>query len=230
MTTVACGGDDDDSARRTPRQEPAIVLVPGDGGVSSTAITAPPGVDPSSMHLDDVGGHAPIAPRPLPNRERRAIDVTLRSSPPGARVAVDGTAVGITPSFWSGYADGREHEFVFTLPGHAIARYRFVPVSSGVIHARLEPIIEERDVGMRPPPEVVPSPSPSAVVPPAPPPTIVPAQPVPQAPRHVAPQPTPTAPAPQPPVQPAPPAPSDTQPAQPPEPPPAAPSGHGPQP
>jgi hypothetical protein len=227
MTTVACGGDDD--GPRRPKQEPVIVLVPADGGLSSTAITAPPGVDPSSMHLDDIGGHVPIAPRPLPNRERRAIDVTLRSSPPGARVAVDGTAVGITPSFWSGYADGREHEFVFTLPGHAIARYRFVPVSSGVIHARLEPIVEDRDVGMRPPPEVVPTPSPSAVVPPAPPPTFVPA------PRHVT---APSAPRPHvpPAAEPAPepsPSPSPPEPAPPPSPeasPPAQPSGLGPQP
>ena len=92
----------------------------------------------------------------------------------GARVAVDGTSVGVTPAFWSGYADGRQHEFVFTLPRHAIARYRFVPVSSGVIHARLDPIAEPRgDAGIAPPPEVVPNPPASAVIPPAPPPTIV---------------------------------------------------------
>lgn len=169
----ACSGDDDaPSPTKTP--SPAVVLVPGDGGVPSQAVTVPPGVDPSSVHLDDYSGsHRPTTPQPLAGRERRAIDVTLRSTPPGAMAAVDGTPIGNTPAFWSGYADGREHQFVFTLPGHAIARYRFVPVSSGVIHARLDPIAEERDAGVAPPPEVVPQPPPSAVVPPAPPPTIV---------------------------------------------------------
>jgi hypothetical protein len=126
------------------------------------------------VHLDDYSGtQRALAPQPLPGRERRAIDVTLRSTPPGAVASVDGTPIGNTPAFWSGYADGREHQFVFTLPGHSIARYRFVPVSSGVIHARLDRIAEEPDAGVAPPPEVVPQPAPSAVVPPAPPPTIV---------------------------------------------------------
>lgn len=167
----ACSGDDE---APPPTKSPAVVLVPGDGGVPSQAVTVPPGVDPSSVHLDDYSGtHRPTTPQPLAGRERRAIDVTLRSTPPGAMAAVDGTPIGNTPAFWSGFADGREHQFVFTLPGHAIARYRFVPVSSGVIHARLDPIAEERDAGVAPPPEVVPQPPPSAVVPPAPPPTIV---------------------------------------------------------
>jgi hypothetical protein len=147
-----------------------ITFVPNDAGAATIAPGT--GSDPA-MH-DDGTTHRPIQPQPLQGRERRAIDVTLRSSPPGARVAVDGTAVGVTPAFWNGYADGREHEFVFTLPRHGIARYRFVPVSSGVIHARLDPIAEERDAGVAPPPEVVPNPPPSAIAPPPPPPTLVP--------------------------------------------------------
>ncbi len=171
LTAGACSGDSD--APRKQHQSPTVALVPGDGGVSS-AITVPSGVDPSAVHLDDYSGTTrTLAPQSLPGRERRAIDVTLRSTPPGAVAAVDGTPVGTTPAFWSGYADGREHQFVFTLPGHAIARYRFVPVSSGVIHARLERIADEPDAGVAPPPEVVPQTPPSAVVPPAPPPTIV---------------------------------------------------------
>jgi hypothetical protein len=47
--------------------------------------------------------------------------------------------------------------------GHAIARYRFVPVSSGVIHGKLDPIHEENDAGVpTPPPEVVPPRPPAA--------------------------------------------------------------------
>jgi len=173
FVVAACGGGDSEAPPK-PGQ-PTVVVIPGDGGVGST-VTVPPGVDPSAVHLDDyTGTHRPVAQQPLAGRERRAIDVTLRSSPPGAVAAVDGVSLGPTPAFWSGFADGREHQFVFTLPGHAIARYRFVPVSSGVIHARLDPIAEERDAGVAPPPEVVPQPPPSAVVPPAPPPTIVPA-------------------------------------------------------
>jgi hypothetical protein len=125
---------------------------------------APSGVDPSAMHLDDDVGGRPVTPPSTPNRPGRPIDVTLRSSPPGARVSVDGQPLGNTPGYWSGLADGHEHEFLFTLPRHAIARYRFVPVSSGVIHARLDPIAEDIDAGV-PPPEVVPPRDPPLVVP-----------------------------------------------------------------
>jgi hypothetical protein len=168
---MSCSGDNEAS---TPKPtEPKVVLVPTDGGLSSTAIVAGTGVDPSTMQLD-ADTTRPVPSQPVGPRERRPIDVTLRSSPPGAEVAIDGSAIGVAPAFWSGFADGRQHEFVFRLPGHAIARYRFVPVSSGVIHARLEPIIAERDAGLAPPLEVVPHPPPSAIVPPALPPTIVP--------------------------------------------------------
>lgn len=169
LMLAACSGNDE-APHKGARTPPSVVLVPSDAG--TTAVTVPPGVDPSAVHLDDYGSVHPVSPQPLPGRERRAIDVTLRSTPPGALASVDGTPVGNTPAFWSGYADGREHQFVFTLRGHAIARYRFVPVASGVIHARLDPILEERDAGVAPP-EVVTQPPTSAVVPPAPPPTIV---------------------------------------------------------
>ncbi len=164
---ASCSGDDKASspAETRPPDQP-IQFVPGDAGMPGT------GVDPSGVRVDNGTGRSALPPT-LPGRERRAIDVTLRSTPPGARVTVDGTQIGTAPAFWSGYADGREHEFTFQLPRHAVARYRFVPVSSGVIHARLEPIAEERDAGVAPPPEVVPRPSPSAVAPPPAPPTIV---------------------------------------------------------
>lgn len=167
LLLAACSGNDE-AAPAKHQAQPAITF--GSGAPPPP----PPGVDPSAVHLDDYGSTVrPVAPQPLPGRERRAIDVTLRSSPPGALAAVDGTPIGNTPAFWSGFADGREHQFVFTLPGHAIARYRFVPVSSGVIHARLDPIAEDRTDAGVPPPEVVAHPPASVVVPPAPPPTIV---------------------------------------------------------
>ncbi len=112
--------------------------------------------------------------RPAPsNRPGRPIDVILRSTPPAAEASVDGVPLGTTPAYWSGMADGREHEFVFVLPSHAVARYRFVPITSGVIHARLEPISDDVDAGvpMEPPgipvlAPVVPVDAPEVVVPP----------------------------------------------------------------
>jgi hypothetical protein len=89
-----------------------------------------------------------VAVAPPPSRAGHPVEITLRSSPPGATAAVDGTIVGITPAYWAGDTDGREHEFTFDLRGYSLARYRFVPVTSGVIHARLDPITEETDAGV----------------------------------------------------------------------------------
>lgn len=166
----ACHGNSD---KPKPTPDPAHQPLRLDAGVR-TAI----GVDPSGMHLDDDVGGRPVSPPAMPNRPGRPIDVTLRSSPPGARVSVDGQPLGNTPNYWSGLADGHEHEFLFTLPRHAIARYRFVPVSSGVIHARLDPIAEDVDAGV-PPPEVVPPRDLPLVVPapPSPAPVVVPVPP-----------------------------------------------------
>lgn len=108
-------------------------------------------VDPNAgAHLDD-DVHRGSSETGDPNAARgsgREIDVTLRSSPTGAQAFVDGAPVGSTPTFWSGVADGRPHEFTFELHGFALARYRFVPTTSGVVHARLEPIVEETDAGV----------------------------------------------------------------------------------
>lgn len=169
LVLVASCSDDGKPADVRPKTEGPIQIVPSDAGVTTSAV----GNGRTGGESHDVEVPRPIMPQPG-SRDRRPIDVTLRSSPPGASVAVDGTAVGVTPAFWNGIADGREHEFVFSLPRHAIARYRFVPVTSGVLHARLDPMAEERDAGVVPPPEVVPHPEPSAVAPPPAPPTLGP--------------------------------------------------------
>ena len=49
-----------------------------------------------------------------------------------------------------------------------VARYRFVPIGSGTVHATLEPILEETDAGV---PEL--APPADAFVAPPPPPTVV---------------------------------------------------------
>ncbi|HEY1816820.1 MAG TPA: hypothetical protein VGG74_30945 [Kofleriaceae bacterium] len=132
-----------------------------DAGVR--VVVPPVPVAPGPYDDDDAAHH--VSASPASGRNGRQIDVTLRSTPPGAQAAVDGIVIGPTPAFWNGIADGHEHEFTFVLPRHAIARYRFVPITSGVIHARLIPVSEDVDAGV-PPPEVVPP----SMVPPAPPP------------------------------------------------------------
>jgi hypothetical protein len=172
-TLAACSGETQKDHDDTTAPPPAGSLVRTDGGITAVVTVPPSSVHPD-MHLDDDIHPRPVNPAGRHARPGRPIDVTLRSTPPGAEVAVDGTVIGNTPAFWSGMADSREHEFVFTMRGHAIARYRFVPVSSGVIHARLDRIHEERDAGVKPPPEVVPPrPTTSTINPPAAPPTIV---------------------------------------------------------
>jgi len=165
--SMAAACSDKTSPQPTP-QEP--VKTPGDAGVKPLG---PVLVDPGDMHLDDDVAKRPVQTQPT--HPGKQIDIILRSSPSGATAAVDGVPVGITPAYWSGMADGREHEFTFVLADHAVARYRFVPISSGVIHARLTPVSEDVDAGV-PPAEVVPVPvAPDAAVrqPPAPPPTVV---------------------------------------------------------
>ena len=105
----------------------------------------------SGGHLDDDVGPRPVQPTAA-NHHGQAIDIVLRSSPSGAMAAVDGVSIGVTPTNWSGTADGQPHEFTFTRSGYAFARYRFVPITSGVIHARLEPIGEDADAGVPPAP------------------------------------------------------------------------------
>ncbi len=95
----------------------------------------------------------------------------LRTTPHGAEARVDGVLIGLTPTFWFGESDGREHEFTFTRRGHAVGRYRFVPVQSGIIHAQLEPVAQDNpDAGIKP--QIAPTFAPDAAVV-APPPTVL---------------------------------------------------------
>jgi hypothetical protein len=152
-------------------------------------ITTISGFDPASgLHVDDDDTHHTDTPQPFTVAAAHAgkpVDITLRSSPTGAEVAVDGRVVGTTPAYSSVMADGGAHEFTFMLPHHTVARYRFVPVTSGVLHARLEPVIDE-------PPQQADDDSPeSAPVPGAGSDLVNPA-PAPVRPDAIAPQPTPS--------------------------------------
>lgn len=189
---AACSGKKD----AEPSQRPAEVgqLVHSDAGLTAVVTES----EPVDRHFDDEVAERPAHSVGSRGRSRRPIDITLRSTPSGAQVAVDGTVLGSTPTYWSGVADGNEHEFVFTMRGYAIARYRFVPVASGVIHGRLERIHEEPRSGVLvPPPEVVPPQPPRrpSANPPTAPPTIV-NTPMPDASAPGAPAPEPAAPEP----------------------------------
>ncbi|MDQ3370485.1 MAG: hypothetical protein M3680_34125, partial [Myxococcota bacterium] len=149
-----------------PPPAPAAVVL--DAAVDG--ITTIGSFDPATTHLD---GEGSPTTRPTPGRSRRTaepIGVMLKSTPPGAMVAVDGEQLGRTPRYWAGHADGNEHEFTFNLERHAMARYRFVPITNGVIHATLAPVATEMiDGGLGP--IIAPNFAPDAAV--APPPTIL---------------------------------------------------------
>jgi hypothetical protein len=164
---AACGSPS--TPESPPKPSPRVRLDAGVPGVTTIH-----GYDPASgLHLDEGGGERRPA-SPAVAHGSRPIDITLRSTPPGAEVAVDGEVIGTTPTYWPGQADGHEHEFTFALARHAIARFRFVPVTSGVIHPRLEPIAEEPDGGVPDEPALEPAPVPEErPIPVPPPPTVI---------------------------------------------------------
>lgn len=139
----ACSSD-----KAEPPPPPPPPPPPSDAAVVEPV---PPPREPTGMHLDpyvpSTGG------RPAAKPAGRQIEVMLRSTPAGAQVAVDGIEIGKTPQLWQGLTG--EHEFTFRLPGHALARYRFHVITTGVVHGRLDPVAREPDAG-KPPPELVP--------------------------------------------------------------------------
>ena len=150
VALAACPSKRDAPGRGDPPPPPpAPSGAPRDAGVTTIN-----GYDPASgMHLDDDGTARPDPSRPRPRtRTARQVDILLKSTPTGALASVDGTPIGPTPTYWTG-DDGREHDFTFVLPHHALAHYRFVPITSGTVHARLERIADElTDGGIAPAP------------------------------------------------------------------------------
>lgn len=170
--SAACKGDDEPAPSAPPPPPTPIAAV--DAAVPPDGITAIGAYDPSSgLHLDD---DTPGARRPTGAavHTHRTLEILLRSTPPGATVAVDGVIVGQTPGYWEGDFTGREREFTFVMPGYAMARYRFVPTTNGVVHGRLTKIISDEAVAGSgaaaiPKPPTPPPTSQSPVPPPAPP-------------------------------------------------------------
>lgn len=98
---------------------------------------------PGGFHLDDgkVEYHKPSL-RPRPGRVVRRIYLNLMSTPPGAIASIDGVRIGPTPTYWEGPATGKPRDFTFVLSGYVLRRYRFVPVTSGTVHAPLKKVIK----------------------------------------------------------------------------------------
>ena len=162
---VAMGGCSGQSAPPPPPSSapPPFAQDAGPGGTPAL-----PDLDPASgMDLGQGPIATPVAPTRPKSRAPRPIDITLKSTPPGAVAAVDGRPVGTTPTFWAGESDGLEHEFTFTRSGYASARYRFVPVTSGVLHVTLEAVAAEPPGGGLGP-LIAPQLAPDAAVPPPP--------------------------------------------------------------
>jgi hypothetical protein len=140
-----------------------------------------PAIEPPGVLSEEALAAARVLPMRPKNRPARPIDVVLKSEPRGALAAVDGRPIGTTPAFWAGESDGFEHEFTFSLAGHAFARYRFVPITSGVLHVTLQPVATDPpDGGLEPliAPTFAPDPEPAPSPPPAAPPPSPPSAPL----------------------------------------------------
>lgn len=153
---------------------------PGDARAAPLdSITEIGGTDPNRF-TDPDPSRRTTATKPPQKRPSRPIDIILKSSPPGADAAVDGVIVGRTPAYWYGEADGHEHEFTFVMYGHNSARYRFVPIQSGTVHAKLDVTSDDvPDAGVPDPvtspkqPSFMPDPTPSPIDTPKPPETVI---------------------------------------------------------
>lgn len=148
LAVLLCGACSDKSDTKPPL-EPLPPTLPIDAGVATAGPTVT--FDPTSAHLD-ADPSTGTGVRPAARRATRPIEIVLRSTPNGARVFVDGDDRGITPMLWQG--ETGEHAFTFVKKDHAMARYRFWAITSGIVHARLEPVAEEIKAGA-PPPELV---------------------------------------------------------------------------
>jgi hypothetical protein len=182
LAALACGSDGGSDPKAPPAPRTALTAVDAGAPPVDAGITELPGHDPTGAFALDPD---PV-PRPsgrVRDRDRAGVQLLLRSTPPGAVVLADGVRVGSTPVLWLG-EPGAAHEFTFGLPGHAVARYKFIVVSAGVVHARLnrvtsDPVLPpELPVGSPPPERPRPAPVPPPPVDAAPPPPIDAAPPV----------------------------------------------------
>lgn len=177
LTCAACGGKDEGDKKPAEPLPPATVILPVDAAVypadepvdAAGGVTRVPAYDPAAgFHLDDAPSTRPTGR--MPPREKKWTQILLRSTPTGAMAAVDGVRLGPTPVLWEGVLDGQPREFTFVMAGHALARYRFVPITGGIVHGTLVKITDDKDAGVPDIPQVQPPPN-RRQPPPPPPPT-----------------------------------------------------------
>lgn len=145
LSLAACATKD--GAEEGPAASASKIEVANDAAqVAEPAPAAITSAPASGTHLD--GTASGYRPRGYvsPKQKGKTIELVLRSSPPGATASIDGKAIGVTPTFWSGKADQRSHEFTFVKDGHTMARYRFVATHSGVVHGSLSPLQKSEEV------------------------------------------------------------------------------------
>ena len=135
-----------------------IVIASACSGTAEGPKPEPPPVVASDGGTDAVSLPLAATPaaRPVVKRPTRPIEIILRSSPGESEAWVDGAYIGITPEVWGGET-GAPHTFMFKKAGYAMAQYRFVPVTSGILHPRLDPVADDVDAGVAPPREVAPA-------------------------------------------------------------------------
>ncbi|MCP4447043.1 MAG: PEGA domain-containing protein [Myxococcales bacterium] len=140
LTLLACATKDDASVSESASPSAATESTTDAGAVLEPAPAAITVAPPTGTHLD--GDTASYRPRDYQLRKNKSktIELVLRSSPPGATASIDGKAIGVTPTFWSGTADQRAHDFTFVKGGYTMARYRFVATHSGTVHGSLSPL------------------------------------------------------------------------------------------
>lgn len=140
LVGTACKGEDGKAGKDPAAPPPPRTAVSIDAGVPIDAgITTLPSRDPDDgFHVDPIDPTM-AEPSPPVGRNRRrgpTVSLLLRSTPPGAEAAVDSVPVGRTPVLWEGEGM-KAHEFTFTYPGHSLGRYKFVPITDGVVHGTL---------------------------------------------------------------------------------------------
>ncbi len=142
---VQCGGETENADAKAAKTSAEVAQPPAEKA-PLPEIKLPP-LPETGTHLDGSGpNYTPLVPKtsrvsPSQKNKGATIDLILRSSPPGATASIDGKVIGVTPTFWSGEAGHKNHDFTFVKDGFSMARYRFVAVKSGVVHASLSPLI-----------------------------------------------------------------------------------------
>lgn len=145
---TACGGGGGGAADPPPPTTALTVDAgPPQPPPPEPGITTTPRYDPRDGYHLDPDPVSPTASGGASRRARPVVSLLLRSTPVGAIAAVDGQNLGPTPVLWEGES-GRAHDFTFRLPGHALARYKFVPITSGVVHGTLVRVTYEAAEGM----------------------------------------------------------------------------------